>query len=74
MPWPPRSCCFRKFVTALRGQEADAVRRGLPWSPPLEDRALLAAAYWRTNLTLRQLVPLFGVYRAGVRPRVMGST
>lgn len=26
----------------------------------LEDRVLLVAAYWRTNLTLRQLAPLFG--------------
>ncbi|MDH6546040.1 hypothetical protein M2162_000137 [Streptomyces sp. SAI-041] len=28
---------------------------------PLEDRVLLVAAYWRTNLRLRQLAPLFGV-------------
>jgi hypothetical protein len=26
----------------------------------LEDRVLLVTAYWRTNLTLRQLAPLFG--------------
>jgi hypothetical protein len=35
--------------------------KGQPWSLPLEDRVLLVAAYWRTNLTLRQLAPLFGV-------------
>ncbi len=33
----------------------------------MEDRVLLVAAYWRTNLTSRQLAPLFGVskYAAG---------
>lgn len=34
---------------------AEPVCRGQPWSMPLEDRFLLIAAYWRTNLTLRQL-------------------
>jgi hypothetical protein len=38
----------------------DAVRNGRPWSLPLEDRALLVAVYWRTNLTMRQFAPLFG--------------
>lgn len=37
------------------------VHRGRQWSLPLEDRVLLVTAYWRTNLTLRQLAPLFGV-------------
>lgn len=40
---------FGKLVTVLRRQGADAVRKGRPWSLPLEDRALLVAAYWRTN-------------------------
>lgn len=31
---------------------------------PLEDRVLLVAAYWRTNLTLRQLAPLFGISKS----------
>lgn len=39
-------------------------RRGRPWSLPLEDRVLLVAAYWRTNLTLRQLAPLFGISKS----------
>ncbi|MFE0381604.1 transposase family protein [Streptomyces inhibens] len=56
--------CFRKLVTALRREGAEAVRRGRPWSLPLEDRFLLVAAYWRTNLTLRQLAPLFGVSKS----------
>lgn len=49
---------FRKLVTALRRETAPQVRRGRPWALPLEDRILLVAAYWRTNLTLRQLAPL----------------
>jgi hypothetical protein len=28
---------------------------------PLADRLLLVATYWRTNLTMRQIGPLFGV-------------
>ncbi len=52
---------FGKLITALRREGAEPVRKGRPWSLPLEDRVLLVAAYWRTNLTLRQLAPLFGV-------------
>ncbi|MFH9609160.1 transposase [Streptomyces sp. NPDC017448] len=55
---------FRKLVTVLRREGAAAVRKGRPWSLPLEDRALLVAAYWRTNLTMRQLAPLFGVSKS----------
>ncbi len=53
-----------KLITALRRAGADAVRRGRPWSLPPEDRALLVAAYRRTNLTLRQLAPLFGISKS----------
>lgn len=51
-------------MTALRREGADGVRRGRPWGLPLEERVLLVAAYWRTNLTLRQLAPLFGVSKS----------
>ncbi|MER7468603.1 transposase family protein [Streptomyces sp. NPDC097981] len=51
---------FGKLVAVLRREGADAVRKGRPWSLPLEDRAVLVAAYRRTNLTMRQLAPLFG--------------
>ncbi len=51
-------------MTVLRREGADTVRRGRPWSLPLEDRALMVAAYWRTNLTMRQLAPLFGVLKS----------
>lgn len=32
------------LMTVLRREGADAVRRGRPWSTPLDDRALLVAA------------------------------
>ncbi|MGC0387643.1 hypothetical protein RKD33_007860 [Streptomyces sp. SAI-129] len=35
---------FGKLITALRCEGADPVRRGRPWSLPLEDRVLLVAA------------------------------
>ncbi|MGX9883405.1 transposase [Streptomyces sp. NPDC002276] len=56
--------CFTKLVTQLRREGADAVRKGRPWSLPSEDRVLLVAAYWRTNLTMRQLALLFGVSKS----------
>ncbi len=56
--------CFGTLVTQLRHEGADAVRRGRPWSLPLEYRVLLVTAYWHTNLTLRQLAPLFGVSKS----------
>ncbi len=55
---------FGKLITALRCEGADPVRKGRPWSLPLEDRVLLVAAYWRTNLTPRQPAPLFGVSKS----------
>ncbi|MET9151701.1 transposase [Streptomyces griseoflavus] len=56
--------CFGKLLTTLRRDGVDVVHRGRPWSLPLEDRVLLVTAYWRTNLTLRQLAPLFGVSKS----------
>ncbi|MEU9662466.1 transposase [Streptomyces chartreusis] len=55
---------FSRLVTVLRREGADTVRPGRPWGLPLEDRVLLVAAYWRTNLTLRQLALLFGVSKS----------
>ncbi len=55
---------FRKLVTTVAqrgGPEIADGRRGRPWSLQLPDRVLLVAAYWRTNLTMRQIGPLFGV-------------
>jgi hypothetical protein len=50
---------FARLVALVRRRGGD-VQRGRPWRLPLEDRVLLVATYWRTNLTLRQVAPLFG--------------
>lgn len=55
---------FRTLISQLRREGADTPRPGRPWSLLLEDRVLLVATYWRTNLTLRQLAPLFGVSKS----------
>ncbi|GHB80293.1 hypothetical protein GCM10010377_82710 [Streptomyces viridiviolaceus] len=55
---------FDTLITALLRERADPVRKGRPWTLPREDRVLLFAAYWRTNLTLRQLAPLFGISKS----------
>jgi hypothetical protein len=52
-------------VVALRGGEEIADGRpGRRWALPLADRVLLIATYWRTNLTMRQIGPLFRVSHA----------
>ncbi|MFF0044118.1 transposase [Streptomyces mirabilis] len=56
--------CFGKLVTVVRREIANETRRGRPWGLPLADRVLLVAAYWRTNLTMRQLAPLFGISKS----------
>ncbi|GHI27214.1 hypothetical protein Shyd_85850 [Streptomyces hydrogenans] len=55
---------FGKLLTQLRREGVDAGGRGRPWKLSLEDRVLLVTAYWRTNLTMRQLAPLFGVSKS----------
>jgi len=55
---------FAQLIAALRYVGADPVRKGRPWSLSLEDRVLLVAAYWRTDLTLRRLAPLFGISKS----------
>jgi hypothetical protein len=57
---------FGRPLIVLLGEGAGWVRRGRPWGLPPEDRVLLVAAYWRTNLTLRRLAPLFGVSKSAV--------
>jgi hypothetical protein len=39
---------------------------GRPWRLPQAERVLLVAVYFRTNLTMRQSAPLFGVCAATV--------
>ncbi|WP_328418583.1 transposase family protein [Micromonospora sp. NBC_00389] len=55
---------FRKLVRLVAERGGDAITDGRPgrqWALDLPDRVLLDAAYWRTNLTMRQIGPLFGV-------------
>ncbi|QKZ17306.1 transposase [Streptomyces chartreusis] len=54
---------FGRLVTWVRRRGGD-VQRGRPWRLALEDRVLLVATYWRTNLTLRQVAPWFGVSKS----------
>lgn len=55
---------FAKLVRQLRAEGADPAPRGRPWSLGFEDRVLLVATYWRTNLTMRQLAALFGTSKS----------
>jgi hypothetical protein len=55
---------FGKLVTIVARRGGDAVADGHPgrqWCLPLADRVLLVAVYYRTNLTIRQVAPLFGI-------------
>src|SRR3954454_20040213 len=64
-----RPAQFRKLVrlVAHRGGEAIADGRpGRPWALDLADRVLLVAVYWRSNLTMRKLGPLFGISHSAV--------
>jgi hypothetical protein len=56
---------FAKRVRLLTREGSDAARPVRPWSLPLADLALLVATYWRTELTVRQLVPCSGKSAAG---------
>ncbi|KOU87458.1 transposase, partial [Streptomyces sp. XY593] len=52
---------FVKLVKVVRERGGDGPGGGRPWCLPLADRVLLVAVYYRTNLTMRQLAPLFGI-------------
>src|SRR5256885_8857401 len=55
---------FRLLVRVVAQRGGDQVADGRPgrqWALDLSDRVLLIAVYWRTNLTMRQIGPLFGV-------------
>ncbi|MFP1662263.1 helix-turn-helix domain-containing protein, partial [Streptomyces cavourensis] len=57
---------FEKLVKAVRERGGNGPGGGRPWCLPLADRVLLVAVYYRTNLTMRQLAPLFGISPATV--------
>ncbi|WP_338491840.1 transposase family protein [Streptomyces sp. SJL17-4] len=51
---------FERLLRAVRERGGNGPGGGRPWCLPLADRVLLVAVYYRTNLTMRQLAPLFG--------------
>ncbi|GAA2745982.1 hypothetical protein GCM10010440_35950 [Kitasatospora cinereorecta] len=57
---------FDRLVRAVWHRGGEGPRTGRPWCLPLEERVLLVAVYYRTNLTMRQLAPLFGISTATV--------
>lgn len=54
------------FARLVRERCPERPVTGRPWCLPLADRVLLVAVYYRTNLTMRQMAPLFGVSSATV--------
>ncbi len=52
---------FERLLTVVRERGGNGPDGGRSWHPPLADRVLLVAVYYRTNLTMRQLAPLFSV-------------
>ncbi|MFD9865563.1 transposase family protein [Streptomyces alboflavus] len=61
-----RMGAFLRLLKVVRERGGDGSGMGRPWCLPLDDRVLLVAVYYRTNLTMRQLAPLFGVSPATV--------
>ncbi|MFF8532406.1 transposase [Streptomyces sp. NPDC015532] len=57
---------FVRLVKVVRERGGNGPGGGRPWCLPLADRVLLVAVYYRTNLTMRQLAPLFGISSATV--------
>ncbi|MGA5120522.1 transposase family protein [Streptomyces pseudogriseolus] len=55
-----------RLPKAVRERGGEGCGWGRPWRLPLAERVLLVAVYYRTNLTMRQLAPLFGVSPATV--------
>src|SRR5690242_13796416 len=59
-----RPAQFRRLVRLVAARGGDQIADGRPgrqWALDIPDRVLLVAVYWRTNLTMRQIGPLFGV-------------
>ncbi|XIE79455.1 transposase family protein [Streptomyces sp. SBR177] len=57
---------FERLLKVVRERGGTGPGGGRPWCLPLADRVLLVAVYYRTNLTMRQLAPLFGCSPATV--------
>lgn len=50
---------FGRPLNAVRERGGDGPGGGRPWCLPSADRVLLVAVHYRTDLTMRQLAPLF---------------
>nr|WP_107911457.1 transposase family protein [Streptomyces chartreusis] len=59
---------FEGLLRVMRERGGNGPGGGRPWALPLSERVLLVAVYYRTNLTMRQLAPLFGISSATVCP------
>ncbi len=57
---------FGRLLKAVRDRGGNGTLRGRPWSLRLAERVLVVAVYYRTDLTMRQLGPLFGISSATV--------
>ncbi len=57
---------FVKLVKVVRERGGNGPGGDRPWALPLAERVLWVAVYYRTNLTMRRLAPLFGVCPATV--------
>jgi len=57
---------FERLLKVVRERGGNGPGGGRPWCLPLADRVLLVAVYYRRNLTMRQLAPLFGCSSATV--------
>lgn len=55
-----------KLVKVLRERGGNGPGGGRPWCLPLADRVVMVAVYYRSNLTMRQLAPLFGISPATI--------
>jgi hypothetical protein len=55
---------FDKLVEMVAARGGEQTGTGRRWSLSLADWVLLIAVYYRTNLTLRQVAPLFGVSKS----------
>lgn len=51
---------FARLLKVVRERGRDGTLRGRPCSLPPAERVLVVAVYYRANLTMRQLGPLFG--------------
>ncbi|WJV44072.1 transposase family protein [Streptomyces flavofungini] len=61
-----RMGAFQRLLKVVRERGGNGTGMGRPWCLPLDERVLLVAVYYRTNLTMRQMAPLFGVSPATV--------